>query len=170
MSVVGREMLKKLQNPLKSFEIVRPALLVSTPHPLSNIRFLKLQRGTREDQNWIEFRQNQVHQHHLFWAKNNVEFQTKKEAFIASFDKKVTPEQLSLFYKQYLEENHEKMVEYNKNLWKESVLSLGPGIRYELLILKRWIHFHGQHIQERIRMYIMMWFTAGLTTPLLFLK
>jgi hypothetical protein len=152
--------------------MARPLLLVSTPHPLSNIRFIKLQKGNQEDRKWIEYRQQQIHEHHLFWSQNNSAFQEQKEQFIANHspDKKISAEQLSVFYKQYSEESHDRMVEYNRKLWKESLLALGPGIRYELGILKRWLHFHRHQFQERIRMYIMLWFTAGLTTPLFFLK
>ncbi|KAJ2999298.1 hypothetical protein HDV02_003232 [Globomyces sp. JEL0801] len=82
----------------------------------------------------------------------------------------VTSFQLSEFYKRYLEESHEMMVEYNRNLWIENVKSLGPGLKYEAHQLKKIVHKATRNIRERFRLFLAFWFTAGLTAPLLLIK
>lgn len=120
---------------------------------------------------WIKFRQNQLNYHHEFWKQSNTQFQLEKERFIAnSPSKKVSQLELSCFYREYLESSREKMFNYNCQLWKDSFLALGPEIAHEIDNFSKWVEHFSHTIKERIRLYFILWFTAGLTTPLVFAK
>jgi hypothetical protein len=81
MSVV-----QQLQFVIKPLAAFRPAILVSKPHPISNIRYIKLAAGDKVDEEWIEIRQKVIQRHHLFWKQNNLDFMEAKQLF---FDKRL---------------------------------------------------------------------------------
>jgi hypothetical protein len=59
------------------------------------------------------------------------------------------------------------MSNYNKNLWAEALSLIGPGLKYEARIVRKWAAHISQRIQERIRAFVIFWFGAGLVYPLL---
>jgi hypothetical protein len=67
----------------KGITAFRPKLLVSIPDPISNLSFIKLnfQSGDKVDKQWINQRQELIHQHHLFWVENNINFIKAKTEF-----------------------------------------------------------------------------------------
>jgi hypothetical protein len=147
----------------------RPILQISLPHPESNIRFLQLVKGDHKDKQWIQFRQNQILKHHTFWKNKNLYFEQEKQAFIQKFGENgtVSPERLSLFYREYSEKTRDDMFEYNKHVWISSIRALKPGFQYEIHLAKKVISNVSQNFKDKIRLYIIAWFAAGLTTPLL---
>eukprot|EP00842_Homolaphlyctis_polyrhiza_P002723 jgi/Hompol1/3451/HPOL_001583-RA len=142
-------------------------LQVSSPHPQSNIRLLRLVDShshsdsdslsgsdsdsdshlesdsmhrslsqTPQDVAWLRLRIAAQQRHHEFWTANNCDFQAKKAAFEAQValehQSPATPEQLSVFYKEYLNNSYARHAEYNRELWRLNAAMLIPGIQAEL--------------------------------------
>jgi hypothetical protein len=68
------------------FILKRPALLVSSPHPTSHIRHIKLASSNvdEKDRIYISFRQSLLQRHHKYWEEHNRKFEVEKHEFIAS--------------------------------------------------------------------------------------
>ncbi|KAJ3345997.1 hypothetical protein HDU91_007167, partial [Kappamyces sp. JEL0680] len=79
----------------------------------------------------------------------------------------VSSMELSSFYRSYLEENHHVMVEYNTRLWKENFRMLKLGLQYELHVWSRFFRYNTRIFRQRMRLYIALWFGAGLLAPLI---
>jgi hypothetical protein len=79
--------------------------------------------------------------HHEFWSLNNAQFAREKDDFIQAFASKhsrtPTSEDLSLFYKSYLNENHQRHLEYYKQWWLRNLHLLRLGLKAEVLSLAR---------------------------------
>ncbi|KAH7941715.1 hypothetical protein HPB49_016527 [Dermacentor silvarum] len=102
------------------------ATVVSPPHPVSNLRRVVLPALANESAAELRFREqygavqawNQD-----YWSKHNAEFQRKKEDFtqhkLAEYKRKGTPrdsvpiEDMASFYKSFLNDNHQKHMQYN---------------------------------------------------------
>ncbi|KAJ3276800.1 hypothetical protein HDV01_002854 [Terramyces sp. JEL0728] len=137
--------------------------MISQPHPISNIRML--QPSFRHP--YLEMRRDSLLKHHLFWKENNKRFQTELQSHLEKLEHP-TSHDYSEFYRQFSERNHSRMVEYNKELWKENFKMLIPGVQYELAAAKEMIRGYQKLVKERIRM--VLWFIAGIFTPLLLSK
>ncbi|KAL2917167.1 hypothetical protein HK105_203231 [Polyrhizophydium stewartii] len=120
---------------------LKPLLQVSTPHPVSNIRLLRLDAataslGSADDVAFLRRRIAAQERHHEFWAANNADFQAQKAAFeqqiAAESGRAASAHELSAFYRQYLERSRARHAAYNRALWRESAAMLAPGVRLEL--------------------------------------
>eukprot|EP00128_Syssomonas_multiformis_P011951 Colp12_sorted_trinity150504_noHs@21317 len=107
---------------------------LSAPDPVSNIRhreYVLPENATPEE---LRFKKLQIEIqefHHEFWTKNNTKFQQYKAKFIEEHGgkDKVTAEQLSKFYKDYLEENRKIHMAYNLKWWKLNAGLLMPAFQ-----------------------------------------
>ncbi|WAR23874.1 COA8-like protein, partial [Mya arenaria] len=98
---------------------------IGPPDKVSNIRQLKLHKAENETMAQREYREQQEvtrHWHHQFWEKHNKDFFAQKEVFTQQrlaekaekgHDEKITPEELSEFYKKFLDENYKAHIQYN---------------------------------------------------------
>lgn len=136
---------------------------VSQPHPVSNIRMLQ----PSFQHPYLTLKRQSLLKHHLFWKENNERFQRELQYHIEKLDNP-TSQDYSDFYRLYSERNHDNMVQYNKELWKENFRMLIPGIQYEIAVVKEMIRGYQKLVRERIRM--VLWFIAGIFTPLLLSK
>ncbi|KAH6567276.1 hypothetical protein BASA62_006194 [Batrachochytrium salamandrivorans] len=116
-------------------------LQVSTPHPISNICLLRLSAHGRktlpnDDIAWLQRRVDVQENHHIFWAANNTEFQSRMDSFtqlvLLRSDREPTTEELSIFYKSYLDDSRDRHAAYNALLWRDNFALLLPGIRADL--------------------------------------
>ncbi len=53
--------------------------------------------------------------------------------------RKVTAEELSHFYRDYLQSHYNLHATYNRSLWVEQFTSLIPGIQYESHLFSKWL-------------------------------
>ncbi|KAF9585691.1 hypothetical protein BGW38_001208 [Lunasporangiospora selenospora] len=129
-------------------ENLNPALntdkfLVGTPHAVSNLRPVKYPipvNESLEDKLFRErcervdaFNQN-------FWASNNALFNKAKADYEQKISAQnggqpVTTEELSLFYKDFLDKAYERQMSYNRQWWIENMGLLLPAAK---AAFRRW--------------------------------
>uniref|UniRef100_A0A224YWL6 Protein containing DUF2315 domain n=1 Tax=Rhipicephalus zambeziensis TaxID=60191 RepID=A0A224YWL6_9ACAR len=125
------------------------ATVVSPPHPVSNLRHVVLPALPNESPAELRFREqygavqawNQD-----YWAKHNAEFQRKKEEFthrrLAEYKAQGTPrdsvpiEDMASFYKTFLNDNHQKHMQYNWAWYRKNIGLLLPAL------LASWAYFY----------------------------
>lgn len=125
------------------------ATVVSPPHPVSNLRRVVLPALPNESAAELRFREqygavqawNQD-----YWSKHNAEFQRKKEEFtqhkLAEYKRKGTPrdsvpiEDMASFYKSFLNDNHQKHMQYNWAWYRKNIGLLLPAL------LASWAYFY----------------------------
>ncbi|XP_072376298.1 COA8 family protein CBG23705, mitochondrial [Diabrotica undecimpunctata] len=113
---------KQLETPIIVMREQDQVEVIGPPDPVSNLRPIMrnmlpnetaLQTKLREMQNDTEeWNQN-------FWANHNKKFMKEKQDFINMLlrqdkDKQITPDEMSEFYKRFLDENWKTHVIYNK--------------------------------------------------------
>uniref|UniRef100_A0A158P6U6 COA8 family protein CG14806, mitochondrial n=1 Tax=Angiostrongylus cantonensis TaxID=6313 RepID=A0A158P6U6_ANGCA len=96
---------------------------VGPPHPVSKIRPIKLRRVDNEsdlERQYREAREELNRWNSAFWAKHNSLFDTKKARFVEQRKKElgrieqISANDLSVFYKQFLDSQYTSMMAYNK--------------------------------------------------------
>ncbi|XP_070377729.1 COA8 family protein CBG23705, mitochondrial [Dermacentor albipictus] len=125
------------------------ATVVSPPHPVSNLRHVVLPARPNESAAELLFREqygavqawNQD-----YWSKHNAEFQRKKEEFtqhkLAEYKTRGTPrdsvpiEDMASFYKSFLNDNHQKHMQYNWAWYRKNIGLLMPAL------LASWAYFY----------------------------
>ena len=79
--------------------------------------------------------------HHEFWSRNNAQFAADKAQFIQDFkvaqSRAPSSEDLSLFYKTYLNQHHQRHLDYYRQWWLRNLHLLPLGLTAELLSLAR---------------------------------
>ncbi|KAJ1680171.1 Apoptogenic protein 1, mitochondrial [Spiromyces aspiralis] len=119
-------------------------LLVGQPDPISNIRPAKYYVPPDESDCERAYRQmlEEAHQfNHEFWKQNNERFIREKELFeqqVTNEKGKVSPEDLSVFYKRYLQGSRPQHAAYNKEWWRRNLAMIVPGIRAWAISLIRY--------------------------------
>ncbi|KAI9029300.1 hypothetical protein DFJ74DRAFT_616721, partial [Hyaloraphidium curvatum] len=113
--------------------------LASSPHPVSNIRRIRVARPPDEhpaERDWRLRREAVVEWHHNFWRDNNTDFHRAKTAFEEDHVRRLgTPPShtaMSEFYKAYLDGARERHMEYNRRWWRENFAMLAYSWRGEL--------------------------------------
>ncbi|RWS31916.1 hypothetical protein B4U80_05468 [Leptotrombidium deliense] len=100
---------------------------VSSADPLSNLRLIKFavqNNETAYEREYREQRSNVQQWNHDYWQKNNAHFQRAKEEYTRNALREMkergkakdtlTHDELSRFYKTFLDNNYRKHVNYNK--------------------------------------------------------
>ncbi|KAG0243888.1 hypothetical protein BGW41_001077 [Actinomortierella wolfii] len=115
----------------------RDKFLVGTPHPVSNLRPVlypipdqesEADRQLREQRERVDaFNQD-------FWSRNNALFNQAKAEYEAKIIEKnggtpVTTEELSVFYKDFLDKAYDRQMAYNKQWWIENIGLLWPSAK-----------------------------------------
>ncbi|KAF8931188.1 hypothetical protein BGZ52_013143 [Haplosporangium bisporale] len=129
-------------------ESLDPALntdkfLVGNPHPVSNLRPVRYpvpsdesaeDRALREQRERVDaFNQN-------FWVSNNNMFNKAKAEYedkirAQNGGEAVTTEELSIFYKDFLDKAYERQMNYNRQWWIENVGLLWPSAKS---VVRKW--------------------------------
>ncbi|KAF9439343.1 hypothetical protein BGZ76_000004 [Entomortierella beljakovae] len=129
-------------SPSKKRETLDPALnkdkfLVGNPHPVSNLRPVKYpipENESLEDREFRERRERVDAFNQNFWVSNNNLFNKAK----AEYEEKilsqnggqpVTTEELSVFYKDFLDKAYVRQMNYNRQWWIENVGLLLPAAK-----------------------------------------
>ncbi|KAI1285008.1 hypothetical protein HDE_12345 [Halotydeus destructor] len=138
----------------RRFSSLRTKQLVSTAHPVSNLRLIKevpADDETLAERNYRIKRTELQDWNQSYWKEHNRAFFSEKEEYIksqllklkenASEDARhtVTYDELAHFYKRFLDDNNEKHVNYSREWYKRHILLLGPALRaYVSSTLKRY--------------------------------
>ncbi|XP_050036473.1 COA8 family protein CBG23705, mitochondrial [Dermacentor andersoni] len=125
------------------------ATVVSPPHPVSNLRHVVLPARPNESAAELLFRKQYGAMqawNQDYWSKHNAEFQRKKEEFtqrkLAEYKTRGTPrdsvpiEDMASFYKSFLNDNHQKHMQYNWAWYRKNIGLLMPAL------LASWAYFY----------------------------
>ncbi|XP_077288867.1 cytochrome c oxidase assembly factor 8 [Arctopsyche grandis] len=126
---IARTMSKMAQ----SFDLVGP------PCPRSHLRPIKLVKSPVESQLQEQYRRARLDLHswnQAFWASHNTAFVKERELFIAAKSKGETKtlsaDEMSIFYKAFLDKNWKTHVNYNVQWYKKNIslfmLSMRVGL------------------------------------------
>lgn len=122
---------------------------VGPPDKVSNIRpykFHQPQDETETERKYREQRTEALEFNHDFWYKHNKSFFTQKEEFVKArlaakrvmagggedhqvTQESLTPEEMSEFYKKFLDENYKQHLQYNKDWYRKNVSLLWPAAK-----------------------------------------
>ncbi|OWA53507.1 putative APOPT family protein Y39B6A.34, mitochondrial [Hypsibius exemplaris] len=98
--------------------------LYGPPDPISNlphIKFVAVADESEAERRLREQRQRIHDWNHRFWADHNSRFNAEKEAFLESLpEKRASADELSTFYKSFLNANHASHMAYNKELYRRN--------------------------------------------------
>ncbi|KAK7490173.1 hypothetical protein BaRGS_00018518 [Batillaria attramentaria] len=114
---------------------------IGPPDPVSNIRPIKFQVHREETHAERMFRQKQaetIQWNQDFWHKHNSKFFKEKEEFVNNLKeikgvKTVSPEELSQFYRSFLNENRKAHLQYNKEWYKRNISLLWPALQVAVI-------------------------------------
>ncbi|GJJ72184.1 apoptogenic protein 1 [Entomortierella parvispora] len=111
--------------------------LVGTPHPVSNLRpvLYPVPKNESEDDRIFRERRERVDAFNQnFWVNNNTMFNKAKAEYEAKIRAQngnvaVTTEELSVFYKDFLDKAYERQMNYNRQWWVENIGLLLPAAK-----------------------------------------
>ena len=144
---------------------LKPTLLISTPHPISGMRRLKLDDSqifyrdgslSQLEQNYFDFKLAKNERDQEFWKNHNMKYYSGLQ------ESKNKPE----YQCNFLKKTQSEMMKYNKRHWHELITELRHGIPYEIALLRYKLYNH--LFRERTRFGI--WFIAGIVLPLYFFE
>ncbi|KAF9391609.1 hypothetical protein CPB97_006113 [Podila verticillata] len=129
-------------------ESLDPALntdkfLVGNPHPVSNLRPVRYpvpSNESAEDHALREQRERVDAFNQNFWVNNNNMFNKAKAEYedkirAQNGGEAVTTEELSIFYKDFLDKAYERQMNYNRQWWIENVGLLWPSAKS---VVRKW--------------------------------
>ncbi|XP_005101713.1 COA8 family protein CBG23705, mitochondrial [Aplysia californica] len=121
--------------------------MIGPPDPTSNIppiRFYIPPNETATERDFRLRRKEVLEWNQEFWSKHNTKFFKEKELFIrqnmkqpmeGKKKKSLTPEEMSVFYRSFLNENRNSHFQYNKEWYKKNFSLLWPALKVTLI---RW--------------------------------
>ncbi|KAL0075167.1 hypothetical protein J3Q64DRAFT_1824565 [Phycomyces blakesleeanus] len=125
--------------------MLRPveADMIGTPDPVSNLRPVKYyipQNESEQDKEWRLIQQSADEFNQNFWTTNNAMFVHAKAEYESQLNargKEVTPEELSIFYKDFLNKAYQRQMEYNRQWWKINIGLIYPGFKAAIRSLSK---------------------------------
>ncbi|XP_078001049.1 COA8 family protein Y39B6A.34, mitochondrial-like [Glandiceps talaboti] len=119
---------------------------IGPPHKLSNIRQVKYYIPDNEsiaEKRYRLMREDNDRFNHQFWLKHNAAFIKAKEEFIANKEKEVgdplpdedgtkyvlTAEEMAKFYRQFLNDQQQKLKDYNREWYMRNLRTLWPALK-----------------------------------------
>lgn len=112
---------------------------VGPPNPESNIREVIYSKATHPEEEVLNVKRSMTyHWNDQFWTRHNNNFFTEKKKFIeqsnaASGSGQEVSDKLSIFYKDFLEKNHDTYMEYNREWYRQNFTLLWMNARAALL-------------------------------------
>ncbi|VDO35092.1 hypothetical protein V3C99_014179 [Haemonchus contortus] len=119
---------------------------VGPPHPVSKIRPIKLRRVDNESDLERQYRQAREELNRWsssFWEKHNTLFDIKKAEFIEKRKKEigrieqVSANDLSTFYKDFLDSEHANLIAYNKEWYHRNLALCWPALKVNMIRFMR---------------------------------
>ncbi|XP_025103692.1 APOPT family protein Y39B6A.34, mitochondrial-like [Pomacea canaliculata] len=110
---------------------------IGPPDPISNIRPVKFGEHPEETDTERSFRQQWVttiQWNQEFWYKHNTKFFKEKDDFVKNIEQNkgessISLEDLSKFYKTFLDENRKTHLNYNREWYKRNISLLWPAMK-----------------------------------------
>lgn len=125
--------------------------MVGPPDPVSNIRPLRLREPTSDAEKEVQKLRLQIWaMKHHFWMQHNTEFKQEKSAFVKELlrkkrasgkltdvddDSEVTSEEVSGFYKDFLDRKYEDQMTFTRRWMKLNILLTWIQFKYKLQTL-----------------------------------
>ncbi|XP_059159881.1 COA8 family protein CBG23705, mitochondrial-like [Physella acuta] len=120
---------------------------IGPPDPISNIRPIRFYVHPNETLTEKKFRIRRaevLEWNQQFWADHNSRFFKEKEEYVQSLkelsadsNKNVTQEELSPFYKAFLDKNRITHLNYNKEWYRKNITLLWPALKVSLIRIAR---------------------------------
>ncbi|KAG2227358.1 hypothetical protein INT45_004313 [Circinella minor] len=138
---------------LSTDSLLKPiaADMIGTPDPVSNlrpVRYYVFQKESNAEKEWREIKEKVDKFNQNFWYNNNKMFINAKaeyEDILKQNGETVTPEALSIFYKDFLDQSYERQMNYNREWWKLNIGMLYPGMKAAI----RWITQSKQKLSQQ---------------------
>ncbi|CAL1527130.1 unnamed protein product [Lymnaea stagnalis] len=121
--------------------------LIGPPDTVSNIRPVQFYVPPNETtaEKMFRLRRAEVLEwNQSFWAHHNSKFFKEKDQYIQSHQSKdvdgkpsLSPEELSVFYRSFLNENRVAHLNYNKEWYKKNISMLWPALKVAVIRLRR---------------------------------
>ncbi|XP_050458724.1 cytochrome c oxidase assembly factor 8 [Cataglyphis hispanica] len=117
--------------------------LIGPPDPVSNLRPIKFAHSAKEsyfEKRYIDLRENTQQWNQEFWLKHNTNFSQEckrfQELLRAQGKTEITADDMSVFYKQFLDKNWQSHFNYNVSWYKRNIKILLYGIAAKISKLK----------------------------------
>ncbi|XP_036139263.1 cytochrome c oxidase assembly factor 8 isoform X2 [Monomorium pharaonis] len=126
----------KLKNNLELHDVIGP------PDPVSNLRPIVFASSTKEtylEKMHRDLRKETQQWNQIFWSKHNISFIEERKQFqqmLKAQGKTLTADDMSIFYKQFLDKNWESHFNYNIAWYKRNLKILLFGIAAKISKLK----------------------------------
>ncbi|XP_011874078.1 PREDICTED: apoptogenic protein 1, mitochondrial isoform X2 [Vollenhovia emeryi] len=126
----------KLEKNRQSRDIIGP------PDPVSNLRpivFVSRTKETYSEQKYRALRNETQQWNQIFWTKHNTSFTEEREQFkqmLKAQGRIATADDMSVFYKQFLDKNWQSHFNYNIAWYKRNIKILFFGIASKISKLK----------------------------------
>jgi len=121
--------------------------LIGPPDPTSNIPPIKCYIPPDETPTEKVFRLNRmevVEWNQKFWSTHNLKFSKEKELFVKEMKEKkslkkktLSAEEMSIFYRNFLNENRQSHLEYNREWYKKNLGLVWPAFKVSFIRLRR---------------------------------
>ncbi|XP_024871554.1 apoptogenic protein 1, mitochondrial [Temnothorax curvispinosus] len=126
----------KLKNNYQLRDVIGP------PDPVSNLRPVLFASPTKEtylEKRYKELRKETQQWNQIFWSKHNTNFIKERKQFqqmLEAQGKTLTADNMSVFYKQFLDKNWQSHFNYNIMWYKRNIKILFFGIAVKISKLK----------------------------------
>ncbi|XP_015119843.1 apoptogenic protein 1, mitochondrial [Diachasma alloeum] len=130
-------------NPKKQDDNWKTIDMVGPPDPVSNLRpvaFAKPQTETEVEKEFREAREATQEWNNKFWSEHNARFIAERKEFQSKLKaegkESVTADEMSVFYKKFLDSNWKNHVNYNYSWYKQNIKILFLEVRVRLSKMK----------------------------------
>ncbi|XP_011259104.1 apoptogenic protein 1, mitochondrial [Camponotus floridanus] len=117
--------------------------LIGPPDPVSNLRPIIFARSAKEtyfEKKYLDLREETQQWNQEFWLKHNTNFVKERKQFQellkAQGKTNITADDMSVFYKKFLDKNWQSHFNYNKSWYKRNIKILLYGIAAKISKLK----------------------------------
>ncbi|XP_070150577.1 cytochrome c oxidase assembly factor 8 isoform X1 [Polyergus mexicanus] len=117
--------------------------LIGPPDPVSNLRPIIFARSAKEtyfEKRYIDLREKTQQWNQEFWVKHNTNFNEERKQFQellrAQGKTEITADDMSVFYKQFLDKNRQSHFNYNVSWYKRNIKILFYGIAAKISKLR----------------------------------
>ncbi|CAB4011616.1 APOPT family CG14806, mitochondrial [Paramuricea clavata] len=112
------------------------------PHPESNIPSIEFnvrQNETKKEKTFRQHKQDLMSWHHTFWLQQNEKFNKEKKEYLEKRecentikDGKERADELSLFYREFLDKNFSVHFKYQREWYKRNFLLVWHGLQVDV--------------------------------------
>ncbi|XP_063821454.1 COA8 family protein CG14806, mitochondrial [Ostrinia nubilalis] len=118
--------------------------MVGPPDPVSNLRKIIFKEPPNEtplEKQYRELRTEVQSWNHKFWTQHNTRFFQEREEYLKNNlpegKQNLTADEMSVFYKAFLDKNWKAHLSYNKEWYKKNITLLGLALQIKIRKLFR---------------------------------